>query len=110
MWAHNKGDEAWMSQAAYKDGYDLTTTHEPFRNYVFCLAFYVSAVTSVGYGEITPVHELEVLLVIIGLAYGFFAYANLIGSAVPLLKLNSQTRIAHEQSMDVLQRCITSKA
>jgi hypothetical protein len=78
-----KGNENWQTKAFY-DGYDKSLVHWS-REYLYASYWSLTTMITVGYGDISPKSDLEIIVSSLAMLFGcgFFAYAiNSIGLIV----------------------------
>merc|ERR1711998_286572 len=78
---------------------DLLT---PYDMYVAALYWSVTTITSVGYGDITPVNADEMLLCTFYIMLGSSVWAYIIGNVCGIMATLDIEAIEHHQTMDAM--------
>lgn len=73
-----------------------------YTNYVDALYWTISTMTTVGYGDITPVTSLERIYAIITMIFGYSFFGYLIGSFASILTKQDPIREKYNQNMEKL--------
>ncbi len=73
-----------------------------YTNYVDALYWVISTMTTVGYGDITPVTSLERIYAIITMIFGYSFFGYLIGSFASILTKKDPIREKYNQNLEKL--------
>jgi len=81
----------------------------PLDAYLAALHFSVMTITSIGYGDVTPTRNEELIVCILCQLSGGLVWAFVIGSICGIVSNANPVRIAFEQSMDALNAMLSEQ-
>jgi len=83
---------------------------KPPQIYAAAIYWSIVTITSVGYGDITPQNDGEMLVCTIYLLMGSCLWAYIIGNATAIVSTGDPAAIEHHQTMDALNAFMADKA